>query len=121
MEDFEREAADIRVQMDATGTPFAAAAKRLSYVTLQGIAYNESVPAVVRVMPSIPDPTTPIPRLDGARARGNFVLEGAPRSNAIGGVCHDECQHPWCQAPSSGAPARDHRKSRRRRRHCKAR
>jgi hypothetical protein len=75
MEDFER-AADILVQMDATGTPFAAAAKRLSYVTLQGIAYNESVPAVA--MPSIPDPTTPIPRLDGARARGNFALETSP-------------------------------------------
>ncbi len=119
MEDFEREAAGIRVQMDATGTPFAAAAQRLSYVTLQGIAYNESVPAVV--MLSIPDPTTLIPRLDGARARGNFVLEGAPRPNVIGGVCYDECQHPWCQAPSSGAPARDHRESRRRRRHCTAR
>ncbi len=116
MEDFEREAADIRVQMDATGTPFAAAAKRLSYVTLQGIAYNESVPAVV--MPNIPVLTTPIPRLDGARVRGNFVLEGAPRPNAIGGVCYDECQHPWCQAPSSGA---HHRESRRRRRHCTAR
>ena len=88
MEDFEREAANTRVPMDATGLPFAAAAKRLSYFTLQGIAYNESVPAVVTPS-SISDPATLIPRLDGARARGIFKLEGAPRPNTVGGVCHD--------------------------------
>ncbi len=78
--------------------PFVAAAKRLTS-PLQGIAYNESVPAVV--MHSIPDPTTLIPRLDGARARGNFVLEGAPRPNTISGVCHDERQASVMMVPSA--------------------
>ena len=122
MEDPEPEAADTRmpVPMDATGMlPLAAATKGRSDNTQQGITYNGSVPAVV--VPSIPDPAPPIPRLDGASTRGNFAAGGRSSPNTIGGVYHDERQHPWCQVPSSGAPAHDHCGSGRRRRHCTAR
>ena len=75
-----RGAAELRVPMGAAGMPFAAVAKRLSDIAQQGIAYNESVSAVV--MQIISYPAVPTPRRDlGIRARRDSAAWGHASSS----------------------------------------